>query len=168
MYGLAVDDSHQYHEFGPGRVNPGRGWVMVRAESLTAEALIEAMEAGDFYASSGVVLEEIRVSESFVSLRVRPEPGVEYRTQFIGTRRGYDRTTSEIPFEDEDGATTLRRYSDEIGVVLAEVSGLEPRYDVRGDEMYVRAQVVSTRLKANPYREGELEAAWVQPVVVAP
>jgi hypothetical protein len=32
MYGLAVDDSHEYHEFGSGRVNPGRGWVMVRAK----------------------------------------------------------------------------------------------------------------------------------------
>ena len=48
--------------------------------------------------------------------------------------------------------------------MLARVSGVEPRYDFRGDEMYVRAQVVSTRAKVNPYREGEFEAAWVQPV----
>jgi hypothetical protein len=33
--------------------------------------------------------------------------------------------------------------------------------------MYVRAKVISTKLKKNPYREGELEAAWVQPVVPA-
>ena len=31
--------------------------------------------------------------------------------------------------------------------------------------MYVRAKVISTKLKTNPYHEGEYEAAWVQPVV---
>jgi hypothetical protein len=33
--------------------------------------------------------------------------------------------------------------------------------------MYVRAKVTSTKLKTNPYREGEYQAAWVQPVVPA-
>ncbi len=168
MYGLAVDDSHEYHEFGSGRVNPGRGWVMVRAAGLDAEAIVQAMEAGDFYASSGVTLEEIRVSESGVSLTIRPDPGVEYRSQFIGTRKGYDREKTEIQIEDGDGTTVLNRYSDEIGEVLAEVPGSEPGYEFVGDEMYVRARVVSTRLKANPYREGEFETAWIQPVVIGP
>jgi hypothetical protein len=31
--------------------------------------------------------------------------------------------------------------------------------------MYVRAKVISTKVKENPYRAGELEAALVQPVV---
>jgi hypothetical protein len=168
MYGLAVDDSHEYHEFGSGRINPGRGWVVVRAEGLDAEAIVQAMEAGDFYSSSGVTLEEIRVSESGVSLTIRPDPGVEYRTQFTGTRKGYDREKTEIQIENGDGTTVLHRYSDEIGEVLAEVPGAEPGYEFEGDEMYVRARVVSTRLKANPYREGEFETAWIQPVVVGP
>jgi hypothetical protein len=164
MYGLAVDDAHDYHEFGTEHVNPGRGWVMVRAETLSADTLIRAMEAGDFYASSGVTLEDVRASENSLSLRIQEEAGAEYRTQFIGTRRGYDRATVEVPIEDEEGALVLFHYSSDIGEVLAEVPGLEPRYDFAGDEIYVRARVVSTRLQENPYREGAFETAWVQPV----
>ena len=168
MYGMATDDSHEYDEFGLGHVNPGRGWVMVRADSLDAEALIRAMEAGDFYGSSGVTLEAVHSSNERLSLTIESEPGVEYRTQFIGTRRDYDRSRVEVAIEDEDGASVLHRYSDEIGVVLAEVQGAEPSYVFSGNEIYVRARVVSTKLKENPYREGDLETAWVQPVVITP
>ena len=34
MYGLATDDSHNYHEFGKAFSNAGRGWVMVESETL--------------------------------------------------------------------------------------------------------------------------------------
>ena len=54
MYGLAVDDSHHYHSYGVGKSNNGRGWVMVRSDRLEAAAIVLAMEAGDFYSSSGV------------------------------------------------------------------------------------------------------------------
>jgi hypothetical protein len=168
MFGMATDDSHSYHEFGLGHVNPGRGWVMVRAESLDPEALIRAMEAGDFYSSSGVTLEAIDASSEGLSLTIEADPGVEYRTQFVGTRREYDRSRAELEIEDENGASVLYRYSEEIGEVLAEVEGATPSYAFGGDEIYVRARVVSTRLKENPYREGEFETAWVQPVVLAP
>ena len=168
MYGIAVDDSHDYHEFGLGHVNPGRGWVMVRADALDAEALIRAMEAGDFYGSSGVTLDAISSSNESLSLTIQSEPGVEYRTQFIGTRRDYDRSRLEVPIEDEEGASVLYRYSDEIGEVLAEVQGAEPSYAFSGNEIYVRARVVSTRRKENPYSKGEFETAWVQPVVITP
>ena len=54
LYGLATDDAHGYHAFGVGKVNPGRGWICVRAPYLSAEAIVQGMEAGDFYASTGV------------------------------------------------------------------------------------------------------------------
>ncbi len=53
VYGTATDDAHAYHAYGPGKVNPGRGWVMVRAPHLSGEALMCAMAAGDFYISTG-------------------------------------------------------------------------------------------------------------------
>ena len=61
LYGLATDDAHNYHAYDGEHSNPGRGWVMVRATALTPEALIEAMERGDFYASTGVTLEDCPV-----------------------------------------------------------------------------------------------------------
>jgi hypothetical protein len=36
---------------------------------------------------------------------------------------------------------------------------------VKGDEIYVRARVTSSKVKENPYREGEFEMAWTQPLV---
>ncbi len=164
MYGIATDDAHNYHEFDDNHANPGRGWVMVRAERLLAEAIVTAMEAGDFYGSSGVVLDDVAHADGRVRLRIRPEEGVTYTTQFIGTRVGYP-----APMEIDsvvDGASVAKRYSDEIGAILAEVPGTSPSYVMTGDELYVRAKVISSKLKENPYRPGETEVAWVQPVVV--
>jgi hypothetical protein len=167
MYGVAVDDAHNYHDIDSEHSNPGRGWVMVRARALTPDALIAAMEQGDFYGSSGVTLEEIVRADASLSLRIAAEEGVEYKTAFIGTRKGYDRSAQLVPASEGGAPAPIRfRYSDEIGRVLAEVEGPSPSYTFQGDELYVRAKVVSTKLKANPYREGEREAAWVQPVVL--
>jgi hypothetical protein len=40
LYGLATDDSHNYHQMGSAYSNSGRGWVMVYADSLNAASLI--------------------------------------------------------------------------------------------------------------------------------
>ncbi|MGH9334488.1 MAG: PHP domain-containing protein, partial [Vicinamibacteria bacterium] len=165
VFGIAVDDAHNYRALDSQHSNPGRGWVVVRARYLSPESIIEAMERGDFYGSSGVELEEITASEEALSLSIRAEEGVSYRTEFVGTRKGYDRATEEVTVKAQEDAAVLRRYSDDIGEVLSEVEGPEPSYRFAGDEIYVRAKVVSTRLKENPYRAGEYESAWVQPVV---
>jgi hypothetical protein len=168
MYGIAVDDSHNYRALDSQHSNPFRGWVMVRVGELSADAVVLAMERGDFYGSSGVELEDVVVDRDGIGLRIREEEGIRYRTIFVGTRRGYDRTTEELSAGEGEDAPLIRRYSDDIGEILADVEGSSPAYRFRGDEMYVRAKVLSTKLKNNPYREGEYEAAWVQPVVVGP
>jgi hypothetical protein len=102
-----------------------------------------------------------------LSLEIAAEPGVTYTTQFIGTRRGFDRRSD--PVLDASGAPlprASRRYSDEIGVVLQESTDLAPRYVFAGDEWYVRARVVSNKAKENPFAEGDVEMAWTQPVLV--
>ena len=58
LFGVATDDSHHYH--GKQACRPGRGWIMVRAAKLEPETLISAIKAGDFYASSGVTLRDVR------------------------------------------------------------------------------------------------------------
>ena len=47
LFGVAVDDTHQ----GPGDL--GVGWVMVKAPELTVPAILSALQAGQFYASTG-------------------------------------------------------------------------------------------------------------------
>ncbi len=163
LFGVAVDDAHNYHAMTSANANPGRGWVMVRAAALTREALVAAMEAGDFYATTGVMLADVRRDGNQIALEIASEEGVTYVTRFIGTRRGYDARSE--PVADAEAASVTRRYSDDLGVVLAEVAGTAPTYTLAGDEIYVRAVVASSKKKANPYQEGEVERAWTQPVI---
>jgi hypothetical protein len=168
VYGVGVDDSHNYHEMAIGKSNPGRGWVMVRAKHLTAESIVKAMEAGDFYASSGVTLTDVKQEKNRLSISIRAEPGVTYRTQFIGTRKGASMASELIPPE-KDHQRTLphRRYSKEVGAVLSEVTGANASYTLRGDELYVRAKIISSKPKVNGSVRDEFETAWTQPLVNA-
>lgn len=148
LYGLATDDSHEYFSWRVGKANPGRGWVMVKAESLDADSIMRAMQRGDFYASSGVTLEHIDANSKGYSLEIKQEADVSYTTRFVGTRRQSD---------NQDHA---------IGEILMETSDNPATYEYKGDEIYVRAVVTSSRLHPNPYAAGDYEMAWLQPVVV--
>lgn len=165
LYGLATDDAHHYHTNAVGKSNTGRGWVMVRATHLTPEKIVHAMEAGDFYASSGVTLREVRREKNRLFVEIEAEPGVEYTTQFIGTRQGYNPANEPVRAPSGTALRVTHRYSEEVGAVLMRVRGAKATYLLRGDEIYVRAVVTSSKRKANPYVLGEFERAWVQPLV---
>lgn len=166
MYGIATDDSHSYHTFSSSQSNPGRGWVMVKANALTPEHIVLAMERGDFYASSGVTLGDLQVSGKAMEIEIEAEEGVEYTTYFYGTRKGYDASTTP-QYDPKTKRPITAKYSMDVGEQLAKVDGVAPRYEFAGDELYVRAVVRSTKMKANPYAEGEVERAWIQPVALA-
>ena len=170
VYGLATDDSHGYHEYGVGRVNPGRGWVMVKAPFLTAETVVKGLEAGDFYASTGVVLNEITRAGDTLKLAIRTEPGVTYKTEFVATLKGTDLTGTPKVFKDKDGKETpvTGDYSLDIGKVVAQSTDANPTYTLTGKELYVRAKVTSSKPHPNPYAKGDVEVAWTQPVVPDP
>jgi hypothetical protein len=135
---------------------------MVRSATLSPGSLMAAMKRGDFYASTGVALSDLSREGSRLSLAVQAQPGVSYTIQFVGTRRGYD--TASVAVRDSAGVPVTRRYSGDIGEVLAEVSGPVATYTMRGDEIYIRARVRSSKTKANPSYPGEVEMAWTQPV----
>jgi len=142
---------------------------MVRAKHLTAESIIAAMEAGDFYATTGVTLREVTREAGRLAIEVQPQPGVTYAIQFIGTRRGYDPSSELIPPPAGQPVATLphRRYSKDVGAVLAESKGPRAEYRLRGDEIYVRAKIISSKPKENGSVADEFETAWTQPVVNA-
>ena len=158
MLGLATDDSHNYHDLAVGQSNTGRGWVMVRAKALTPESVIVAMERGDFYATSGVAVDDIRLANGKYSFRIQPEQGVTYTTWFIGTRKNFKSSP------DLAKRNSLKPSEAGIGEILGQSQSLEPSYTFDGDELYVRAEITSSKKKANPYAAGEHERAWLQPV----
>jgi predicted metal-dependent phosphoesterase TrpH len=167
VYGLATDDAHGYHEYGVGKVNPGRGWVMVKAPHLTAEAMVKGLEAGDFYASTGVVLDEIVRDGDTLRLSIRTEPGVTYKTEFVATMKDANLDATPKVLKEKDGkeVPVTSDYSPEIGKVFATSTDAKPSYKLTGKEMYVRAKVTSNKPHPNPYAKGDVEVAWTQPVI---
>ena len=141
MFGLATDDSHNYHAFGSKYGNPGRGWVMVHASELTPGAMIDAMQKGDFYSSTGITLKEVRFRNKQLKISVETEPGVNYRIQFIGCK-----------LKDKEPS------------ILKETEGGEATFNLSKDILFVRAKIVSNKLKESPFHEKDYQAAWSQPV----
>ena len=117
IYGIAVDDAHHFKgEFAPGRSNPGRGWVAVRANQLSPLAIMEGLETGQFYASTGVSLADVRVDSDGIEITIQEKPYFKYTTYFIG-----------------DG-----------GRLLSKAYGLKVRYQFDGSEKYVRSRIVDS------------------------
>jgi len=145
IYGLAVDDAHNYHNYDGEHSNPGRGWVMVQADELTPEAIVNAMEAGNFYSSTGVTLESVTYDNQTLLVEVKPEDNINYQIQFWGTKQGASR--------------------EEMGTLLNEASGTRASYQLKGDDLYVRAKIISDKPQQNPFQEGDTEVAWTQPMV---
>ncbi len=164
MYGLATDDGHHYHETHSHKSNPGRGWVEVLAKELTAESLIDSLEAGQFYASTGVALRRVATSSEELTVEVKPVDGETYTIEFIGTRVGYN--AASHPVKDDEGKEmrATRHYSDDIGETLATIQGTQGTYRFTGDEIYVRARVTSSAEHPSASEPGELQRAWTQPV----
>lgn len=143
LFGVATDDSHNYHG---GPVSPGRGWIMVKAESLNGDAIVRAMRAGEFYSSSGVTVNSFgyTAAKRLVEIEIEPVDGVTFTTQLIGTRKEHDESS--------------------IGEVIEETTGISLSFEVPEDVLYVRATITSSRAHPNPSFEGQMEQAWIQPV----
>ncbi len=152
LMGLGSDDSHHYHEqkVSPARSTSGRGWIMVKAQSLTPESLIAAIQAGDFYASSGVLLDDVSFNPQTrtLSLKIKSDGDATFVTRFIGTPKGVNDLAS-----------------DQVGMTFSTVSGQTPSYTLTGQELYVRALVISSKPPVNPSLKDQKKQAWTQPIV---
>ena len=151
MYGLAVDDAHAYYKYKIGKANPGRGWVMVKAKELNADKIISSLESGNFYSTTGVLIKNIDYNNQSYLIHINEKPGITYTTQFIGSTVNFD---------------SLDDNNKEIGKILFETKMNPAKYNFTGEELYVRAKIISDKIQDNPYSEGDLEMAWTQPVVL--
>ena len=117
LYGIAVDDAHYFKRpWDASASTPGHGWVYVRAEKLSAENLLSALERGDFYASTGVELADYEASSKQIKLTIKETKFSKYVVQFIGQG----------------------------GKVLRESLTNPAIYDIQGNEQYVRAKVIES------------------------
>lgn len=120
LYGIAVDDAHFFKRpWDATAPAPGKGWVYVRSARLEGRALVDAIERGEFYSSTGVELSSVDSTSSSMTVAVRQEPSSKYRIQFIGRQ----------------------------GRVLRESTSSPATYTFKGDEGYVRAKVLESNGK---------------------
>jgi len=169
LYGVGSDDAHFYD---PERINvhggADVGWVMVRANALTAEDVIAAMHRGDFYSSTGVYLQDVAFDPTAKTLRVKvkAEKGVNYRIHFITTKKDFNQDVVEVESPAGEGhpARTIPVYSDDIGRTVKTVTWVEGVYRMDPDDLYVRARVESDvpRIVRNPFHP-KVKMAWTQP-----
>lgn len=143
LYGIATDDSHHYHNFTADLSNTGRGWVMVNSKKLETSSLIEAMEKGDFYASTGITIKKYVVTKNQIRVEVEPEQGVHYEILFLGYKDG------------GEAVETLERIEDTKG-----------SYTFQDNDLFVRVKITSDALKESPPNTQETKKAWTQPFLV--
>jgi len=129
VFGVASDDTHHLKRPWDRRAaSPGRGWVVVRAATLSADTILGALGRGEFYASTGVELADWQVSPEGVSVAIatRPDDLTRFCIEFIG--KG--------------------------GRVLRQTDGSDASYQFTGDEGYVRVRVTDSngqRAWTQPY-----------------
>lgn len=120
IYGIADDDSHTFKRPGDRTVAlPGQGWIYVRANELTREAIMYALDRGDFYASTGVELEDLVADAAGITIKIKQARQSKYRVEFIGSG----------------------------GKVLAESISNPATYKFKGGEGYVRAKIYESNGK---------------------
>lgn len=119
LFGVADDDSHSFRPEQAENADlarPGRAWIMVRADTLSAEAILNALRHGNFYSSTGITLREYSADTREIRIEIAPSSDRRYLTEFIGNG----------------------------GQILASVPGTSARYVVKGTEGYVRARVTDS------------------------
>ena len=120
LYGIAVDDAHYFKRPEDKTApRPGQGWVYVRSPRLESRALVDALERGDFYSSTGVELQSVTATSSSLTIAIKTETQSMYRIQFIGKQ----------------------------GAILGEAIASPATYTFKGDESYVRAKVIESNGK---------------------
>lgn len=170
LFGAASDDTHFYDNRGPQRNGVvDDAWVMVRCPELTAGALIDAMNRGDYYASCGVILRDVIFDAGKRTLRVEIEAaeGVDYRIRFIATRRDFNRSIGwrHLLAVGKCPERVLPVYDPAIGTVVKEVEGTVAMCQLQDDWLYLRAVVESSRpARLCRYAHPICETAWTQPV----
>lgn len=82
LWGVASDDAHDYNADGSGKYPAGGGWVMVKARR-DPDAILDALAAGRFYASTGVALSRAERSGDELVVEVAPGARGQHAIAFV-------------------------------------------------------------------------------------
>ena len=151
IYGVSSDDAHNFKKWGPEVSNPGRGWVMVQSNELSANAITESMSKGRFYASSGVFLS--LVSSSKEEYQITVDTAATFQSINNSFVVGFKNENSKEGFAIEfiaDG-----------GEIIQRVEGVSAKIKIPDGVKYLRGKVIYS-IKRSSFMEQFF--AWTQPV----
>ena len=111
-YAVASDDNHSCSSC------VGRGWIMVKAPALTKQDIEDNLRSGNFYATTGILLNDYIV----------------------------DKQANTITVDSQNGETIT--FIGNNGSVLSTVQGKVATYHVVGTEKYVRVKITNAAGKA--------------------
>jgi hypothetical protein len=153
IYAVSSDDAHEFKSWGPDVSNPGRGWVMVNSEKLTPQAIADAMEAGRFYATSGVILKNVTANNENYEIEIDADATLKStESPYV---IGYKNDAREEGFKIE--------FITDKGNVISETSGTFAKIKVPKEAKYLRAKVTYSRPRSS---DSEQFFAWTQPVFI--
>jgi hypothetical protein len=110
--GFAVDDTHGINDDAAG------GWVWVKSARLDEQSILQALNSGAFYSSSGPTIQDFRIEEKVATVRCSEVSTIN----LIGlTQWGFQRRA-------------------ELGASITEAE-----YRLTGKEIYVRAECVDAQ-----------------------
>jgi len=161
VFGTATDDAHHYADAaavgarGEATFPGDLGFVMVRAAREPA-AIRAALAAGDFYASTGVMLARVdRVGSRRASLGASHRGRV--REPFEGSRKDQPADRLEIEIADSSPGAHRFTFIGTRGRVLARATGRRATFPLAGAQGgYVRADI----------EDSAGRRAWTQPIRV--
>lgn len=180
LYGIGTDDTHYYCDEKSDMVKPGNAWTLVRADALTADAIIDAMYEGDFVTCEMLEFSDVHFDRSARRLEVSVDAktAVARTVKFIVTKKDFSekpvKTLTVRPKGQNDSNAryerTINIYDEKIGMVAKTVKGgvgeaISASYVMQSDDLYVRARVEESGqpiCTAHLHPQGK-HVAWTQP-----
>lgn len=138
LFPLATDDNHNADAEHPEKDSFG-GFVMIHADKLEYETVINALLAGDFYSSTGPLFEEIYIEDGMAHVKCSPVREIRMLTE--GRDGMIARNKNGVNAATSSKATALSFKADEFnGDYLTEAvfeidkdfCGTLIRFDLRG------------------------------------
>jgi hypothetical protein len=179
LYGIGTDDTHYYNGEPTKMCMAGNAWTKVRARSLCADDLIDAMHEGDFMACEMLEFDDIVFDRALGELEVCVGAcaGVSRTVKFIVTKKDFSEkpvgSVTVRPSEKNNTEHFERKidiYDARIGLVAKTVKGapgesIKASYVLQDDDLYVRARVEESAqplCTAHLHPQGK-HVAWTQP-----
>lgn len=72
LFCVSTDDNHNTYPFGDALCDSFGGFTMIKADSLTYEAIVDALQMGSFYSSMGPEILELFIEEKELHVKTSP------------------------------------------------------------------------------------------------